>query len=264
MIIRILLTLCFWLLYTGIPEVNWPLVSLGHTPVLIYYLLAVWEWPVTISQNGHLTVLSGGLRALLLLRPLSQYWPLPFAHYSMYSYARMCPEPYDLTSDHRFSSVIYANNGHHTISAISPLSNDIYLRSSDPDQPDESNCADPISQRRLPKSPKSASERKHRRNLDYRKRPTVKETPDLISIGGFTGAGAWCDMARHRDDQWTRFQNDPFFRRLTRESDVRYAGLPLDRPLDQRRRQLEQDVDRGSLLVVSKVVNSAFPNHTFS
>ena len=58
-------------------------------------------------------------------------------------------------------------------------------------------------------------------------------------------------MPRVVENQRTAFEGDAYFRRLSRESEVRYAAVPLERPLDQRRRQFEADVNNGFLIVVS-------------
>ncbi|GAU99015.1 hypothetical protein RvY_10076 [Ramazzottius varieornatus] len=56
-------------------------------------------------------------------------------------------------------------------------------------------------------------------------------------------------MPRVVENQREKFDNDPVFRRLSRESEVRYAGVPLERPMDHRRRQFELDIDRGFLIM---------------
>lgn len=71
-------------------------------------------------------------------------------------------------------------------------------------------------------------------------------------------------MPKVIENQREKFETDAVFRRLSRETEVRYAGVPLERPLDHRRRQFELDVDRGVLLMVSVIERSSHENCHFS
>ncbi|OQV18519.1 putative Core-binding factor subunit beta [Hypsibius exemplaris] len=56
-------------------------------------------------------------------------------------------------------------------------------------------------------------------------------------------------MPRVVENQREKFEGDAYFRRLSRESEVRYAAVPIERPIEQRRRQFETDVANGFLIV---------------
>ncbi|XP_055328928.1 core-binding factor subunit beta-like [Paramacrobiotus metropolitanus] len=71
-------------------------------------------------------------------------------------------------------------------------------------------------------------------------------------------------MPRVVENQRDKFENDPLLRRLNREVEVRYAGVPFERPIEQRRQAFERDVERGSLLVsvVSSGIHFVLAFHT--